>query len=104
MAEASVTQAEADALLAMEKRRPDDRRWEYPGGGGSVIIPLVSADKRESFLLDVTRGYVNLKKCGYHNRARQVVILARLDINGPAHPNPDDVVVPCPVSPPPPPP
>jgi len=30
------------------------------------------------------------------NRARQIIILARLDYGGPAHPNPDGEEIPCP--------
>lgn len=56
MADANLTQAEANALTAMEKRRSDDMEWDYPDLGGSVTIPLVSIDRRESFLLDLRRG------------------------------------------------
>jgi len=96
MAEINITQADADALLVMEKHRVDDRHWTYAGTGEAISVPLVSADKRENFLLDVSRGRVDLKKCTYQNRARHVVILARLDINGPVHTNPDGEAVPCP--------
>lgn len=40
MADANLTQAEADALTAMEKRRSDDTEWQYPDLGGYVTIPL----------------------------------------------------------------
>ena len=56
MADINLTQAEADALIAMEKYRLDDTRWDYPGLGGLISIPLVSKDKRENFLLDMSRG------------------------------------------------
>ena len=46
----NLTQTEADALIAMEKRRNDDTEWSYPDFGGHVTIPLVSIDRRESFL------------------------------------------------------
>src|SRR4051812_17302768 len=77
-----LTQAEADALLALEKHRIDATPYDYPGLGGSVRIPLTSPDKRESFMLDIGRGQINLKKGKYQNRARSVVILARLDFGG----------------------
>ncbi len=60
MAEINLTQAEADTLIAMEKHRIDDTRWNYPGLGGSISIPLMSTDKRENFLLDVSRGKIDL--------------------------------------------
>jgi hypothetical protein len=47
-------------------------------------------------MLDVTRAQVKLTKATYQNRARQAVILMRLDLDGPPHRNPDDVEIPCP--------
>lgn len=90
MAEINLMQAEADALVAMEKHRADDQRWDFPSLGGSIIIPLVSANKKEQFLLDVRRGRIDLAKGTYQNRARQVVILLRLDFGGAPHRNPND--------------
>ena len=96
MPETTLTQTEADALLAMEKHRVDETRHQFPTLGGSIVVPLISANKRENFLLDVARGRINLKKVTYQNRARTVVILARLDIDGPPHENPDGQEVLCP--------
>lgn len=93
MPEIHLTQPEADALLAMEKHRLDTTQYDYPGLGGAIRIPLTSPDKREAFVLDVSRGQINLKKGTYQNRARGVVILARLDFGGQPHRNPDDVEV-----------
>lgn len=56
MADANLTQAEADALSAMEKRCADEEVRYYPGLGGVVSVPLLSGDRREAFLLDVRRG------------------------------------------------
>jgi hypothetical protein len=96
MAEMNLTQAEADALIAMEKTRVDDQIWLYPPLGGSISIPLLSRDKRESFILDVARGRIDIRKGTYQNRARQVVILLRLDFGSKPHQNPDGQVVACP--------
>ncbi|MCO6453564.1 MAG: hypothetical protein J5I90_22470 [Caldilineales bacterium] len=96
MADILLTQAEADALLALKKYRIDDTMWPYPGPGEKIIVPLESADKKESFLLDVSRGSINLAKGTYQNRARKVIVLARLDFNGPPHRNPDGIDIPCP--------
>lgn len=84
-----LTQAEADALLALEKHRVDTVQWNYPGLGGSMTIPLTSADGREPFLLDLRRARIVLTKGTYQTRCRQVVILARLDFGGAPHRNPD---------------
>ena len=85
----NLTQADADALMAMPKRPADDEERNFPQPGDRVIIPLVSLDKREDFLLSVTRSQINIAKISHQNRARQVVVLMRLDVNGAPHRNPD---------------
>jgi hypothetical protein len=96
MADMHLTQAEADALLAMAKHRSDEERYAFPMGGQSLSIPLRSHDHREHFLLDLHRARINLAKVKFQNRARQVVVLARLDLGGAPHRNPDDTEVPAP--------
>jgi hypothetical protein len=91
-----LTQAEADALVALEKHRADEDRHDFPFGGGSLILPLQSPDKREHFLLDISRGRIDLLKGRYQNRARQVVVLVRLDFGGAPHRNPNDKEIPSP--------
>jgi hypothetical protein len=90
MADLNLTQAEADALIAMEKHRVNEDRSDFPMGGQSLALPLQSPDKREHFLLDVSRGRIDLLKVTMQNRARQVVVLVRLDLGGAPHRNPDD--------------
>ena len=89
MADINLTQAEADALIAMEKHRANKERTEFPKGGQSISLPLQSADKREQFLLDLSRGRIDLLKIKMQNRARQVIVLVRLDLGGAPHRNPD---------------
>jgi len=89
MAEINLSQAEADALIQMEKHKTNNERWDYPGLGSSISIPLTSGNKRENFLLDVSRGKIDLLKGTYQNRSRQVIILVRLDFGGQPHRNPD---------------
>jgi len=93
VAEIALTQAEADALLALPKHRVDSTEWPYPDLGGAVSVPLVSADRREAFVLDLRRGRIDLAKGTFQNRGRQVVILARLDFGGAPHRNPDGAEV-----------
>jgi hypothetical protein len=95
MADIDLTQAEADALLATEKVRADDTQYQFPAAG-IVNIPLVSRDRTEAFLLDVRRARIDVSRVTYQNRARHVIVLARLDLNGPPHRNPDGEEVPCP--------
>ena len=80
----------------MEKFKADDIIYEYPSMGGALRIPLQSADRRESFFLDITRNQIKLSKGTYQNRARGVAILARVDFGGAPHRNPDDQEVACP--------
>lgn len=89
MADSILNQAEADALIAMEKRRVNKNQWSYPGFGEQVTVPVVSTDGREEFLLDLHRARINLTKGTYQNRSRQVVVLVRLDFGGAPHRNPD---------------
>ncbi len=96
MADIDLTQEEADALIAMPKNRTTDDIFYFPGRGRSVTIPLVSDDKRENFFLDLRRGRIDLLKATYQNRARQTVVLIRLDLAGAPHRNPDDMEVACP--------
>lgn len=61
MADIEIPQAEADALIAMEKRPVDDEKeGDFPSPGEALNIPLTSTDKRENFNLDVTRGRIKL--------------------------------------------
>jgi len=96
MTEIDLTQAEADALIAMRKVCPQDRTWDMPDPGGKVIIPLTSEDRREQFTLDISRGRIDLRKGTYQNRARKVFVLVRLDFGGQPHRNPDGAEVACP--------
>ena len=96
MAEINLTQAEAGALLAMEKHRGDEVHYDYPNPGNSLSAPLRSPDKREEFVLDIRRGHIDLQKVTHQNRARLVVVLVRLDLGGAPHRNPDGEEIACP--------
>jgi len=89
MADLNLTQAEADALIAMEKHRANEEYSDFPMGGQSLVLPLQSPDKREQFLLDLSRARIDLLKVKMQNRGRQVVVLVRLDLGGAPHRNPD---------------
>ncbi|HXU45655.1 MAG TPA: hypothetical protein VN783_09020 [Thermoanaerobaculia bacterium] len=96
MSELQLPQAEADNLIAMEKHRQDERAWNAPGPGKKVSIPLVSADRRENFLFDLRKGRLRLSQATYQTRARLVICLIRLDLDGPGHRNPDGEEIDCP--------
>lgn len=89
MPEPILSQAEADALIAAEKKCEDKKAVDYPGPGGSICVILHTNDKRERFHFDVTRGRLALTKISHNVRVRTAVPLVRLDINGAPHTNPD---------------
>lgn len=91
-----LTQDEADRLFRMEKKRTKVEMVRWPGLGKKVTVDLFSSDTREAFILDVERSYIKLSKLTLQNRARVTVCLARLDIDGAPHRNPDDEEIPCP--------
>ena len=96
MADIDIPQAEAESLMVMEKRCEEDRLWHFPAPGDRLAIPLISTDKRENFLLDITRVRIKLTKATYQNRARSAIILLRLDLDGSPHRNPDGEEISCP--------
>ncbi|NLE44016.1 MAG: hypothetical protein GX620_04795 [Chloroflexi bacterium] len=73
----------------MEKHRANEDHSGFPMSGESLVVPLQSPDKREQFLLDVSRGRIDLMKVSMQNRARHVVVLVRLDLGSAPHRNPD---------------
>jgi len=85
----SLAQAEADALLKLPKRFIDVEALEFrltePMDAERV---LHSHDRREEFLFNIERGIRNRLRLKYQTRARKVIVLARLELNGPRHKNP----------------
>jgi galactose mutarotase-like enzyme len=86
-----ISQSEADALLQLSKefkelsplrltqQSPmDDERFLY------------SQDRREEFILTIERGQRKRARLKYQTRGRKVIVLARLDLDGPHHRNPPD--------------
>lgn len=75
----------------MEKHRLSDHMRRLPSGGEKEVIDLVSADRRERFMLDLYRGRRKQHKFTFQNRARQNIRIVRLDLHG-RHTNPDGEV------------
>ncbi|TVQ04121.1 MAG: hypothetical protein EA381_00600 [Planctomycetaceae bacterium] len=99
MPEILLSQSEADRLLATEKQAALGEKPLFPDPGAGKIkveVELRSNDNKESFLLDVSRSRMKISKATYQHRVRQVIILARVDLDGPPHRNPDGVEMPCP--------
>lgn len=57
--------------------------------GAKFVRELRSTDGREQFLLDFYQGTLRLNKITSNHRYARTVILARLDLNGAPHTNPD---------------
>jgi hypothetical protein len=89
-----LTQSEADALFAMPKKPKSSNSMIFPHAGEKLLAEFVSLDGREVFLFNLTRGSIEVSKCTYQKRARQVEILRRLDVGGSPHPNPAVDMVP----------
>lgn len=86
-----LTQTEADALLQMPKEFVDAAPLEFPNSQTvRYLRELRSTDRREQFQFDLERGNRNRARLKYQTRGRKVLILARLDLDGPAHRNPPD--------------
>jgi len=96
MSGVDLTQTEADTLIHVEKHCIDNTKYGMPMRGEQLTIPLASANKREKFILDMHRGNINLQKITHQMRGRGIIVLVRLDIEGPPHRNPDGEEVPCP--------
>ena len=95
MAGINLSQAEADALIAMEKR-PTTKWKAVPLNPNKHVLKLAGSLGSEEFHIDVNRGRIDLKKCTQLLRTRKTVILLRLDIDGPPHRNPDGEIIQCP--------
>jgi hypothetical protein len=91
-----LTQNEADRLLKLEKHYRDDKQLIFPTYGGKLHIPLCSDDAREEFIISIQRSKIELRKNTFQTRTRKTIILARLDIAGPIHRNPDGEEIICP--------
>lgn len=84
-----LSQADADTLLSMKQRLIDRVGAISLPPGRDESHELIGEDHRERFLLDLARGRRRVTKLKFQTRAHKVVVLARLDINGSPHTNPD---------------
>ena len=91
-----LSQSEAETLLFMEKCRIDDATYTFPGLGESLKILLKSKNQFEEFVLDINRGRIALRKNTFQIRTKQIYVLARIDIAGAPHRNPDGKEIACP--------
>lgn len=86
-----LTQAEADGLLQMPKVFVDQDPIEFSLNEPMDYDRLIrSTDRREEFLPTIERGRRRRIRLKYQTRARRVIVLARLELNGPRHKNPPE--------------
>lgn len=85
-----LSQSEADTLIKVKKKKSSLQDYDFPMTSENITMPVISEDETESFLIDVNRrGVIKLTKCSYQERYHGIIILVRLDIDGPPHTNPD---------------
>jgi hypothetical protein len=84
-----LTQAEADRYMALAKHFVRAPATISIPPGADETYELADPNGRETFLLDVWRGTLRLTKLRFQNRVRTIVVLARLDVDGAPHTNPD---------------
>lgn len=91
-----LTHDEVERIYALIKILKEDT-LEFPDIGDKKQYSADSSSSFDSFVLNVSRGSsIKPKKCTYQIRTTQNDILFRIDIDGPAHPNPNGEDVPCP--------
>ena len=91
-----LTQSEADDLIRLPKVKNSNDSYDFPFPGDFLNIPIISQDEHENFLIDISRGRIRLTKCTYQERYQTIIILIRLDLDGPPHTNPEVASVPLP--------
>lgn len=91
-----ITQKDADLFFEMEKFPEEDKIYQFPSSGEKLMLPFISADKREKFSFDISRGMIKITKVSYQSRVRKAYILRRLDYDAASHLNPEVELVPFP--------
>lgn len=88
----SLTQIEADLLLKMPKAfDPKVTVIDFPKVQAfSAEHAIEGIGTREQFILDLERGNLKRARLKFQTRARKIIILARIDIDGRPHRNPID--------------
>lgn len=83
-----LTDSDIKQLIKKPKYCQQKKCYTYPYEG-DIEIPLVSADEKEEFILDIWRKGKIALKTKYQTRVHKTIVLVRLDLNGPPHRNPD---------------
>jgi len=92
-----MSDAEAKELIAMLKEIIS-KEIIFPNSGDKKDVSIVSQDQKYLFIMSINRSStINEKRCSYivRNKANGKNLL-RLDVNGPAHRNPNGERIECP--------
>ena len=84
-----MTKEEARLFLEAEKHVKNNVPYDFPVPGEQLCVELFAKNPRVEFLLDISRGHIKLTKHTFQNRVFKAIVLARLDIDGNPHRNPD---------------
>lgn len=84
-----MTKEEARLFLEAEKHVKNNVPYDFPVPGKQLCVELFAKNPRAEFLLDISRGHIKLTKHTFQNRVFKAIVLARLDIDGNPHRNPD---------------
>ena len=93
MTDVLLSQVEGDALLEMEKYSSMENIVDFSGLSGDLELKFLCEEGREEFVINYTRHSINIMKRNHHLRVKKAIGLARLDLDGPPHRNPDGVEV-----------
>jgi hypothetical protein len=91
-----LSQNEADQLIrALKELKAKSKLINFPQP--TEYLSLEAESDKDKFIFDINRrGQYNLKKCTYQTRYKKQIKLLRIDIEGPAHDNPNGETIPCP--------
>ena len=65
-----ISKSRRPKLTLSSRWEVDENDWTFPAAGQRIALALTSVDKRENFMLDVTRAQIKLTKATYQNRVR----------------------------------
>jgi hypothetical protein len=91
---AFLSQQDAQNYMDMDKQVVENISHQFPSIGEKTVIPLMSMDESERFVLDINRGRRKAFKCSYQERHGGNTVLVRLDLNPRRHRNPPDLFPP----------
>jgi hypothetical protein len=90
-----LSQDEADEMLAMQKRFRSSQLISLDVGVRIArdLDPVALIEPSPRLMLDIQRATIRLSKIKYQHRGARTVVLARLDVSGSPHTNPDQVEI-----------